>query len=51
VIASMGNYLFLMTIAFMGFGVLRSLFVWIRSATSHVEKDADEEAEISSIDI
>ena len=51
VIASMGNYLFLMTIAFMGFGVLRSLFVWIRSATSHVEKDADDEAEISSIDI
>ena len=51
VIASMGSYLFLVTMAFMGFGVLRSLFLWIRSATSHVDKDADDEAEIASIDI
>jgi CDP-diacylglycerol--serine O-phosphatidyltransferase len=51
VIASMGNYLFLVMIAFIGFGVLRSLYFWIRSVTSHEEKDADEEAEISSIDI
>ena len=51
VIASMGSYLFLVMMAFMGFGVLRSLFAWIRSATSHAERDADEEAEISSIDI
>jgi CDP-diacylglycerol--serine O-phosphatidyltransferase len=51
VVASMGKYLFLVMIAFMGFGVLRSLTIWVRMATSRVEKDADEEAEISSIDI
>jgi hypothetical protein len=51
VIASVGNYLFIVTMAFMGFGVLRSLYFWIRSATSHVERDSEEEAEISSIDI
>ena len=49
--ASMGNYLFLVMMAFMGFGVLRSLFIWVRSATSHVDKDTDQEAEVSSIDI
>jgi CDP-diacylglycerol---serine O-phosphatidyltransferase len=51
VIASLGTYLFIVMMAFMGFGVLRSLYEWIRSATSHVEKDADDEAEVSSIDI
>jgi CDP-diacylglycerol---serine O-phosphatidyltransferase len=51
VIASLGNYLFMVMMAFIGFGVVRSFYEWIRSATSHVEKDTDEEAEISSIDI
>jgi CDP-diacylglycerol---serine O-phosphatidyltransferase len=51
VIVSMGNYLFLVMIAFMGFGVIRSLYEWIRSASAHVDKEVDEESEISSIDI
>lgn len=51
VVASMGAYLFYVMAAFIGFGVLRSLYEWVRSVATHVEKDTDEESEISSIDI
>lgn len=51
VVASMGAYLFYVMAAFIAFGVLRSLYEWVRSVATHVEKDTDEESEISSIDI
>lgn len=51
VLVSKGSYLFYVMVAFIGFGILRALYEWIRSLAAHVEKDADEESEISSIDI
>ena len=51
VVATMGKALIYVMMAFIGFGVVRSLYGWIRSVTSHIEKDAEEETEISSIDI
>jgi CDP-diacylglycerol--serine O-phosphatidyltransferase len=51
VLISKGNYFFFVMTAFIGFGILRGIYEWARSLATHVEKDADEESEISSIDI
>ncbi|MDP2883897.1 MAG: CDP-diacylglycerol--serine O-phosphatidyltransferase [Ignavibacteria bacterium] len=51
VLVSKGNYLFYVTAAFIGFGILRALYEWIRSIATNVEKDPEGESEISSIDI
>lgn len=51
VLISKGNYLFYVMAAFIGIGILRGFYEWLRSMATHVEKDADEESEISSIDI
>ncbi len=51
VIVSGGSYLFFVTVAFIGFGIFRSLYEWIRSAGTHIGKEPEEESEISSIDI
>ena len=51
VIVSVGNYLFYVMSAFIGFGVLRYLYEWTRSTGTHSEKEPEEESEISSIDI
>ena len=51
VLISKGSYLFYVMLAFVVLGVLRSFLEWIRSMASHVERDAEEESEISSIDI
>jgi CDP-diacylglycerol--serine O-phosphatidyltransferase len=51
VIASKGAYLFFVMIAFIGIGIIRGIYVWIRSVASHLDKEDDEESEISSIDV
>jgi CDP-diacylglycerol--serine O-phosphatidyltransferase len=51
VVISKGRYLFLVMVLFIGFGLLRSLYESLRALVKHVEKDSDEESEISSIDI
>jgi CDP-diacylglycerol--serine O-phosphatidyltransferase len=51
IVISKGRYLFLVMVLFIGFGLLRSLYESLRALVKHVEKDADEEGEISSIDI
>jgi CDP-diacylglycerol--serine O-phosphatidyltransferase len=51
VLVSGGNYLFFVMSAFIGFGILRSLYEWIRSVGAPNEKEPEEESEISSIDI
>jgi hypothetical protein len=38
-------------VLFISFGMLRSLYESLRALVKHVEKDSDEENEISSIDI
>jgi hypothetical protein len=51
ILVSKGNYLFYVTAAFIGFGILRALYEWIRSIATNAEKDPEGESEISSIDI
>jgi CDP-diacylglycerol--serine O-phosphatidyltransferase len=51
VIFSKGQLLFLLTIAFILFGVARSFVQWLRKQATVLEKDEDEETEIQSIDI
>ncbi|HTY39457.1 MAG TPA: CDP-diacylglycerol--serine O-phosphatidyltransferase [Bacteroidota bacterium] len=51
VLVSKGTMLFPVMAAFIGFGILRGLYEWFRALASHVEKEPDEESEISSIDI
>ncbi|MCX6135132.1 MAG: CDP-diacylglycerol--serine O-phosphatidyltransferase [Ignavibacteriales bacterium] len=51
VLVSKGNLLFPVMAAFIGFGILRGIYEWARSIASHVEKEPEEESEISSIDI
>jgi len=51
VILSAGKYLFFVMVAFIGFGILRSLYEWVRSLGTKNEKEPEEESEISSIDI
>lgn len=50
VLISKGRYFFLVMVFIIGFGILRSLYEWLRTTIKHVEKDSDEESEISSID-
>jgi CDP-diacylglycerol--serine O-phosphatidyltransferase len=51
VLVSKGAYLFDVMMAFIAYGVLRAFYDWVRSIATHVEKDSEEESEISSIDI
>jgi CDP-diacylglycerol---serine O-phosphatidyltransferase len=51
VLVSKGTLLFPVMAAFIGYGIIRSLYEWSRSLATHGEKDAEEESEISSIDI
>ena len=51
ILISKGHLLFPLMVTFIGFGVLRSLYEWVRSVARHAEKDVDEESEVSSIDI
>jgi hypothetical protein len=51
VVFSKGHLLFLMTIAFILFGVARAFVQWLRKQATVLEKDEDEETEIQSIDI
>ena len=51
VILSKGSYLFAVLLVMIAYGIVRSLVEWVRGVLSHVEKDPDEESEISSIDI
>ncbi len=51
VVVTEGRLIFAVMMAFISFGVLRSIYEWIRMLVTHVEKDPDEETEVSSIDI
>jgi CDP-diacylglycerol--serine O-phosphatidyltransferase len=51
VLFSKGEYLFLVLMAFILFGVLRAGMIWFRKTIASLDKDQDEENEISSIDI
>jgi CDP-diacylglycerol--serine O-phosphatidyltransferase len=51
ILISKGRFFFLVMAAFIGFGVLRAIYEWFRATIKHVEKDSEEESEISSIDI
>ena len=51
IVISKGRYLFLVMVLFITFGLLRTLYESLRALVKHVEKDSDEEGEISSIDI
>lgn len=51
VMISEGRYLLGVLLAFIVFGVVRSFVLWIRSLLRHMDKDAEEENEPSSIDI
>lgn len=51
VIVTEGRLIFAVMMAFIGFGVLRSVYEWFRVLVTHVEKDPEEETEVSSIDI
>lgn len=50
-ILSEGQYLFPVLLTFITFGILRWGVLTVRSAFGHMEKDAEEESEFSSIDI
>ena len=51
VIFSKGQYLFLVLFAFICLGLIRSGYHAVRRWGLHIEKEADEESEVSSIDI
>lgn len=51
VILSKGTLLFLVMVAFIGFGIVRSAYEWMRSFSGHSDKETEEESEVSSIDI
>lgn len=51
VIFSKGEYLFGVLAAFIVWGVLRSTYGWFRGYSTSAEKESDDEAEISRIDI
>jgi CDP-diacylglycerol--serine O-phosphatidyltransferase len=51
VLLSKGQYFFLVLVVFIGFGVVRSFYEWTRAMAKHVEKNSEEESEVSSIDI
>jgi CDP-diacylglycerol--serine O-phosphatidyltransferase len=51
ILASYGRYFFYVMTAFVGFGIVRSFYDRLRATVKHLEKDTEEESEISSIDI
>ncbi len=51
IIISEGQYLLGVLLVFIGFGILRSALTWIRSTFRHLDKESEEESEVSSIDI
>lgn len=51
VLISKGTYLFAVMISFIIFGILRSVYEWMRHVLHHVGKEPEEEGEISSIDV
>lgn len=51
VLISKGKYLFAVMVAFIVFGILRSVYDWMRHLFNHVSKETEEEGEISSIDV
>ncbi|MBI2620281.1 MAG: CDP-diacylglycerol--serine O-phosphatidyltransferase [Ignavibacteriales bacterium] len=51
IIISEGQYLLGVLLVFIAFGIVRSAIAWIRSALKHLDKESEEENEVSSIDI
>ena len=51
IIISEGRYLLGVLLVFILFGVVKSTFLWVRHLIKHLDKDADEDTEVSSIDI
>ncbi len=51
ILFSKGRFMFEVMIAFILFGIVRSVYEWLRAAITHVEKEPEEENEVSSIDI
>lgn len=51
IIISEGQYLLGVLLTFIGLGVVQSFVAWIRSTLKHIDKESEEESEISSIDI
>lgn len=51
VLISKGTYLFAVMVTFIVFGILRSVYDWMRHVLNHVGKETEEEGEISSIDV
>ncbi|MEX0602861.1 MAG: CDP-diacylglycerol--serine O-phosphatidyltransferase [Bacteroidota bacterium] len=51
VLISGGRYLFVVLMVFVTFGIVRSFFESLRRMITHVEKEPEEETEVSSIDI
>ena len=51
IIVSLGRYLFVVLMTMILFGIVRSLVVTIKHWSLHLEKDSEEESEVSSIDI
>lgn len=51
VVFSKGEYLFAVLAAFIGWGILRSIYHWLKGYSVDGEKESEEDAEISRIDI
>jgi CDP-diacylglycerol--serine O-phosphatidyltransferase len=51
IIISEGKYLFGVLLFFVCFGILKSAFQWLLRTIRHIDRDTEEESEISSIDI
>ena len=51
IIISEGRYLLGVLLVFILFGVVKSTFLWLRHTIRHLDKDAEEDTEVSSIDI
>lgn len=51
IIISEGRYLLGVLLVFIAFGVVKSTFLWLRHTLKHLDKDSEDETEVSSIDI
>jgi CDP-diacylglycerol---serine O-phosphatidyltransferase len=51
IIISEGRYLLGVLLVFILFGVVKSTFLWVRRTLRHMDKETEEDTEISSIDI
>lgn len=51
IIISKGQYLFGVLLFFVLFGIVKSTIQWLRKTIRHIERDSEEESEVSSIDI